>query len=159
MGVSLVGPFNIPKNYRPVSAVFWIDINVPLLECVELHIPHFVRLQNEKDTKKLSFFLADDQSFTNTGEFQFDRELDCSFKPGSAYGALWVDHFCVGCLLEDIEESCLPLEYLVTTVLPKDRDRPSWRSYIVFSHAILTCLTVCQHYNLLYSSCAFFSVQ
>ena len=92
VGVTLVGPFHFPDNYTLVSAVVWIDTSIPLKKHAELHMPHFVLLQDEEDTKELSFFLASDQSFT---EFE---AYPSSFKPGSAYGTLWVDHFCSRCI-------------------------------------------------------------
>ena len=147
VGVSFVGPFNIPKSYRPVSAVFWIDINAPLLKCAELHMHHFVRLQNPEDTKKLSFFVAADESFITTGEFQFTKveKSHSSFSHERAYGTLWLDHFCTLCQLEELDESSLPLEcrYYLTGVTPQNPEHfEGWQLDIVFSYALPTCFSV-----------------
>ena len=152
MGVSLVGPFCLPKNYRLVSAVFWLDISVHLKKFAELHMPHFVRLQNEEDTKRLSFFLATDQSITTTGEYQFTRVQDypSNFKPGSGYGTLWADHFCSGCIAEEMKESSLPLQYrcCLTGVTPESCDYfDGWQIDFVFSYALQSCYKVSQHYS------------
>ena len=145
VGVSLVGPFRFPENYRPVSAVVWININVPLRKRAELHMPHFVLLENEKDTKKLGFFLASDQSFATCSEFVF---LECnypvSFKPGSTYGTLWVDHFCSGCILEEVDVKEAKHLYYIARAFPKDRSQDEWMAEFVFSYCIPTCMEVCQ---------------
>ena len=141
MGVTLVGPFHFPENYTPVSAVVWINISVPLVKRAELHMPHFMLLQDEEDTKELSFFLASDQSFT---EFEFNKVLHypSSFKPGSAYGTLWMDHFCSGCILmEDAKK--LMRHYYISSVFPRDCDQDECKAVFVFSYFLPTCIKVC----------------
>ena len=142
VGVTLVGPFHFPDNYTPVSAVAWINTSVPLQKRAELHMPHFVLLQDEEDTKELSFFLASDQSY---GEFEFTEvpHYPSSFKPGSSYGTLWVDHFCSGCILKKKDVKQLMHHYYIARVLPNDRDRNEWATEIVFSYFLKSCIKVC----------------
>ena len=145
VGVYYVDSFQFPEGYRLVSEVFWIDSNVPLHKNVDFYMPHFVKILNKHDTRKLKFFLASDESFRNYGVFKFtDAALDHEyyFELG-CYGKLVLSHFCSGCILEEIDSNQLPLEYLVTSVLPSYRDRPSWTADFVFSYALPVCLKVC----------------
>ena len=141
VGIALVGPFHFPDNYTPVSAVAWINTSVPLQKRAELHMPHFVLLQDEEDTKELSFFLASDQSY---GEFEFTEvpHYPSSFKPGSSYGALWVDHFCSGCIVEKNDPKKLMCHYYIARVFPKDCNQDEWPAVFVFSYHLPTCIEV-----------------
>ena len=145
VGVALVGPFRFPENYTPVSAVAWINTSVPLQKHAELHMPYFVLLQDEEDTKELSFFLAFDQP---NGEFEFTEvpHYPSSFKPGSSYGTLWVDHFCSGCILNKKGAKKQMCQYYIARVLPNDRAQNEWATEIVISYNLLSCIKVCQWY-------------
>ena len=145
IGVYFVDSFQFPEDYRLVSDVFWIDSNTPLHEkaTVQLYIPHCVMIKNKNDLKNLRVFLAPDVSFKRSGVFKFTEanKQSYSFEPDN-YGKLLMNHFCSGCILKK-ESSGLPLEYLVTRVIPINRDRPSWNADFVFSYALPTCQKVC----------------
>ena len=146
VGVYYVDLFHFPEGYRLVSEVFWID-SLPLHKNVSFYMPHFVKIENKHDTRKLKFFLASDKSFWNDGVFKFTDAApnhQYSFEPDGCYGKLDLNHFCSGCILEKIDSNdLLPLEYLVTSVLPTNRDRPSWTAEFVFSYALPVCQKVC----------------
>ena len=145
IGVYYVDLFQFPEDHRLVSDVFWIDISVPLHKkaAVQLYIPHYVMIKNKGDTQNLRFFLAPDEPFKKSGVFKFTEanKQSYSFEPDN-YGKLVMNHFCSGCILEKRESSGLPLEYLVTRVIPTDRDKPSWNADFVFSYALPTCQKV-----------------
>ena len=147
VGVYYVDSFQFPEGYRLVSEVFWIDSNILLHKNVDFYMPYFVKLRNKNDTKKLKFFLASDESFRNYGVFKFTDAApnhQYSFESDGCYGKLVLNHFCSGCILEKIDSNhLLPLEYLVTSVLPTNRDRPSWTAEFVFSYALPICRKVC----------------
>ena len=144
IGVYYANSFQFPPQHRLVSAVFWIDCSVCLLKQVELYVPHFVKIA-KSDTNKLSFFLASDEFYMHSGVLKFNRapSHSYSFDPESSYGKLMMDHFCSGCILEKQSGDDLPLQYLLTCVLPNDCDKPSWTADFVFSYAIPTCRKVC----------------
>ena len=146
IGVYYVDSFQFPEDHRLVSDVFWIDTSIPLHEkaTVQLYIPHCVMINNKNDSKNLRFFLAPDESFKRSGVFKFTEanKQSYSFEPDN-YGKLVMNHFCSGCILEKKESSGLPLEYLVTRVIPTNRDKPSWNADFVFSYALPTCQKVC----------------
>ena len=146
IGVYYIDSFQfLPEGYRLVSEVFWIDTNIPLHKNVNFYMPHFAQIKNNDDTKKLKFFLASDESFRNYGVFKFtnaEPNHQYYFEPG-CYGKLVLSHFCSGCILEKIESSGLPLEYLVTTVIPTNRDSSTWTADFVFSYALPICRKVC----------------
>ena len=146
VGVYYVDSFQFPEDHRLVSEVFWIDSNIPLHKNVQFYMPHFVKMKNKNGTKKLKFYLASDELFRNHGVFKFTDAApnhQYYFEPG-CYGKLVLNHFCSGCILEKIDSNdFLPLEYLVTSVLPTNRDRSSWTADFVFSYAVPICREVC----------------
>ena len=144
IGIYYVDSFQFPEDHRLVSDVFWIDSSIPLHETaiVQLYIPHCVIMKN--DSKNLKIFLAPDESFKRSGVLKFieANKHTYSFEPGN-YGKIAMNHFCSGCILEKKESGGLPLEYLVTRVIPTNRDRPSWTADFVISYALPTCQKVC----------------
>ena len=154
IGIYYTKPSQLPQGYRLVSEVFWIETSVHLQKCVELYIPHYVEIRNENDSKKLSFFVTSDESDTSSSvsdlafvEVPTNR---CAFEPGSCYGKVVLDHFCSGCILEDVDVDKLPLRYCITRILPNDshsHTHKKWEADFVFSYAHPTCLKVCKYYT------------
>ena len=145
VGVYYVDLFQFPEGYRLVSEVFWIDSNVPLHKNVNFYMPHSVKIKSKNDTRKLKFFLASDELFRNYGVFKFTDAAPNHqyFFDSTCYGRLVLNHFCSGCILEEIDSNgLLPLEYLVTSVLPTNRDRRLWTAEFVFSYALPICQKV-----------------
>ena len=150
IGIYYTEPSQLPQGYRLVSEVFWIETSVCLQKCVELYVPHFVEMRNESDSKKLSFLMASDESYISSGVLDFIEAPtnSCTFEPGSCYGKVVLDHFCSGCILENVDVDKLPLQYHVTRVFPNDSDsctREKWKADFVFSYALPTCLKVCTY--------------
>ena len=148
IGIYYTEPSQLPQGYRLVSEVFWIETSVRLQKCVELYVPHFAEIRNEHDNKKLSFFMASDESYKSSGVLDFVEvpTNSCTFEPGSCYGKVVLDHFCSGCILENVNVDKLPLKYHVTRIFPIDSDsctREKWEADFVFSYALPTCLKVC----------------
>ena len=148
IGIYYTEPSQLPQGYRLVSEVFWIETSVHLHKCVELYVPHFVEIRNENDSKKLSFFMTSDESDMSSGvsEFVEAPNNSCTFEPGSYYGKVVLNHFCSGCILENVDVDKLPLKYHVTRIFPNDSDsctHEKWKADIVFSYALPTCLKVC----------------
>ena len=149
IGVYYNNSFKFPKGYRLVSDVFWIEISIPLQRHVEICAPHFVQVRDEIDSKKLSFFMASDETFHSSGVLNFIEapRYTFSFKPGSSYGKLEMNHFCSGCILENTDsEDSLPINYLVTHVVPTDVQLSKWTTDFVFSYALPTCYKVCYYF-------------
>ena len=143
-GVYIVNSFQIPEGHRLVSEVFWIKTSVPLQKTAELYLPHFVKVRDEVDSKKLGFFMAPDVSTEDIQTLMKVPANSCSFEPGSSYGKLVMCHFCSGCILERIDRNGLPLQYLITRVFPNDSgESKMWTADIVFSYALKSCLKVC----------------
>ena len=164
VGVYYINSFQFSEGYRLVSEVFWIDSNIPLHKDVDFYMPHFVKLKNKNDTKKLKFFLASDESFKKYGVFKFTDAVpshEYSFEPDNGcYGKLVLNHFCSGCILEEIDNNdLLPLEYLVTSVFPTNRDRPAWTAEFVFSYAVPICREVCVKHKFIVSLMIIFHMQ
>ena len=143
IGVYYVDLFQFPHGYRLVSNVFWIYSSISLQTYVELYVPHFVQTS---ESKSLGFFMASDEFFRTHGVLKFKEvpEHAYNFEHDSSYGKLVLDHFCSGCILEKMdEEDNLPVQYLITRVLPSDCDKPTWMADFVFSYALPTCHKVC----------------
>ena len=147
IGIYYIEPSQLPQCHRLVSEVFWIETSVHLQKCVELYVPHFAEVRNENDSKKLSFFMTSDESYMSSGVSEFvEAPNNYTFEPGSCYGKVVLDHFCSGCILENVDVDKLPLKYYVTRIFPNDSDsctREKWKADFVFSYALPTCLKVC----------------
>ena len=150
IGIYYTEPSQLPQNYRLVSEVFLIETSIRLQKCVELYVPHFVEIRNENDSNKLSFFMTSEKSdhdmSSGVSEFVEAPTNSCTFEPGSCYGKVVLDHFCSGCILENMVVNKLPLKYHVTRVFPNDSDsctHEKWKADFVFSYALPTCLKVC----------------
>ena len=151
IGIYYTEPFQLPQGYRIVSEVFWIETSVRLQKCVELYVPHFAEIRNENDSKKPSFFMTSDESYTSSGVLDLIEAPtnNCTFEPGSSYGKVVLDHFCSGCILENIDVDKLPLRYCITRILPNDSHSctcEKWKAEFVFSYALPACLKVCKYY-------------
>ena len=146
IGVYYVDLFQFPEDHRLVSDVFWIDSSIPLHKHVELYIPHFVKTRQESESKRLGFFTASDEFFRTHGVLKFREvpEHTYGFEHDNSYGKLVLGHFCSGCVLEKMDgKDNLPVQYLITKVLPNDCDKPTWKARFVFSYALPTCHKVC----------------
>ena len=153
IGIYYTEPSQLPQGYRLVSEVFWIKTSVHLQKCVELYVPHFVEIRNENDSKKLSFFMTSDKSDMSSGVLEFVEvpTNSCTFEPGSFYGKVVLDHFCSGCILENVDVDKLPLRYCITRVFPNDYHSSTcekWEADFVFSYALPACLKVCKYYTM-----------
>ena len=157
IGVYYVNTFQLPESHRLVSEVFWIKTSVPLQKSAELYVPHFVKVRDDNDSKKLEFFMAPDLSTEDVQTLTKVAENTSIFEPESCYGKLVMEHFCSGCILERIDSNeLLPLRYLVTQVFPKDfRKLENWRAEFVFSYALKPCLMVCKQQKLQSKSVSF----
>ena len=143
--VALVGPFQIPAGYHPVSAVVWITVSQPLLKPAQLRLPHCAKLKTGLDSRKLCFLTASDESFLRTGVFQFQPNPSAhqEFTVGHQYGAIHLDHFCCNCIVEnETVKGHLEREYCVTKLTPKQRWEDQCKVYFCFSFFLPTCLKV-----------------
>ena len=148
IGIYYTEPSQLPQGYRLVSEVFWIETSVHLLKCLELYVPHFAEIRNEHDSKKLSFFMTSDELCSGVSEFVEAPTNSCTFEPGSCYGKVVLDHFCSGCILENVDVDKLPLQYCITRIFPNDSrscTRERWEADFVFSYALPACLKVCKY--------------
>ena len=153
IGIYYTEPSQFPQGYRLVSEVFWIETSVRLQKCVELYVPHFTEIRHENDSKKLSFFMTSDKSdhdmSSGVSEFVEVHTNSCTFEPGSCYGKVVLDHFCSGCILENVDMDKLPLRYCITRIFPIDSrscTHQKWKADFVFSYALPACLKVCKYY-------------
>ena len=134
-----------PESHRLVSEVFWIESSTYLQKNVELYVPHFVKVRNEEDSKKLSFFMASDESYVSSGALEFEASVSCTFEPGSCYGKVVSGHFYSLCILENVNVDKLPLQYCVTRIFPNNSPsctHENWKADFVFSYTLPTCLKV-----------------
>ena len=149
-----------PASHRLVSEVFWIESSTYLQKNVELYVPHFVKVRNEEDSKKLSFFMVSDKSYTSSGALEFEASVNsCTFEPGSCYGKVVSGHFCSLCILENVNVGKLPLQYCVTRIFPNNSlscTHENWEADFVFSYVLPTCLKVWMYYNT--SECLIYSI-
>ena len=145
IGVYYIDSFQFPEDHRLVSDVFWIDSNVPLQRAVELYVPHFAKIENKNNACKLHFFLSSDMSYLSSGVMKFLQapRNSYSFATKAHNGRLILNHFCSGCIMKKVTEDALPLQYLITRVLPKDCETNlTWAVDFVFTYALPSCQKV-----------------
>ena len=145
IGVYYVDSFQFPEDHRLVSDVFWIASNIPLRRSAELYIPHFAKIENKNNACKLHFFLASDMSYLSSGVMKFIQapRNSYSFESKTYSGKLVLKHFCSGCIMEKVTKDALPLQYLITRVLPKNCETEvTWAADFVFTYALLSCQKV-----------------
>lgn len=93
----LSGPFVPPDGYEFASPVYIIEPSRQgeLVKPSTVQIQHFVKLQDENDSKKM-VFLSSSSKPTDDGRYIFKAIEDSGteFKPGGSFGKIKLRHFC-----------------------------------------------------------------
>ena len=103
----LNGPFELPAGFERASPAYFIEPSrrVELQRDITLEIHHYVRLKDEEDCTKMTFFSANaTPAYRDSKPVYIFKPIPFSkgvFTPGSQVGEISARHFCfiiTGCL-------------------------------------------------------------
>ena len=100
------GPFEFPHGCKAVSPVYLVEPSkgVKLQKGVTVHIRHTATVQSEEDCKALTFMSAAStpQNTKHGPSYRFKRIIKAKgvFEPGSQYGKITLDHYCLICIVK-----------------------------------------------------------
>ena len=99
---SLFGPFNIPTNYRPVSAYVWIGANYTFKKLIEIEFEHHADVSNSGDISQLCILNAhctnDCTNSTCISHRHEMHEITQGYVIRDSVCTMYTNHFCSQCL-------------------------------------------------------------
>ena len=141
---ALYGPFAYPSGHVPVSAIVWLQSDVPLFKPAVLRMPYYLTVKNEEECQKLTFLTGDDVIEDNSLPLISLRpdSRQGTFTPGSSYASIEMDHFCFECIT-CIDESLLDhCRYCITEVIQATQTPSQWKVEYCVTYTLPTCLKV-----------------
>ena len=139
---ALVAPVNFTDAATPVSALFWICMDIILEKCIEIRLPQkFV--ENNVSTLHFAKSL---HSPTRVIDHRINVLNDGRFTASECYASIEVDHFCYYCIVDDkLDSSNIPKNrYVLIAVKQRNLSTKdnSWSVHICVVPLIKTCLEV-----------------
>ena len=144
---TLVAPIKITNNKSPVSAIYWLCMDVMLQKPIEVRLPHFVNIENKTQARSLQF-LKSTHSPVDVIESSMSNTIEGEFPIGESYGSLAVNHFCYYCIVEDkLDRSKIPCnKYVVVAMKQRQpRNHHLWNVDICLLPQLKTCIEVRMH--------------
>lgn len=153
IGIAMYGPFNFPKNCRPISPVVWLCIleeNIELIKPFELVLPHFLN-QVSKDKlhhHQLGFAKASHRITSDSKGIVNYNFQECESEPiltsfnGLSFAVLKSQHFCFYCIkVKESADLAKEAGYCLTRI---ECHLEPQRSEIFFcvTYLLKTCLKV-----------------
>ena len=90
--VSLSGPFQMPFNFKLLSAVYWISSPHKFMKPITVKIQHCATLSSNEQCSKLTFVCT--KCTQKEGPYMFKELVGGVFSPHSSYGSLSLSQFC-----------------------------------------------------------------
>ena len=125
----------------PVSAIYWLCMDVELQKSIELRLPHFADILGTKHNLQFvkslhsSFDVIEGSMLTiDGGRFPVDE----------SYGSVEIDHFCYYCIAVDkLERTSIPNnKYSVVAITQRQPEKSKWTAHICILPLIRTCAEV-----------------
>ena len=87
-------------NKSPVSAIYWLCMDVELQKSIELRLPHFADIATPMNAHNLQFVksIHSPSDIIEGSMFTIDGGR---FPIGRPYGSIKIDHFCYYCIAVD----------------------------------------------------------
>ena len=100
---SLIGPYQLPDDYEPISVYVWIAANYMFKKPVRITIPHFTSIGNLDETSNVTVLTANNKDLTvnENGDvvLQMHKSVyDYHYEVNDDYCDYYTDHFCSKCL-------------------------------------------------------------
>ena len=93
---TMVAPVKFPHNKIPVSAIFWICMNVSLEKHIQLRLPH----ASSNFTGNLQFAKGSHSSL-DKGQYTMEIIQGGDFSTANHIGSIKIKHFCYYCIVDD----------------------------------------------------------
>ena len=141
---TLIAPIKLPSSKSPVSAIYWLCMDVMLQKAIEVRLPHFANIKNKTQSKKLQF-LKSTHSPVDIIDSSTSNIIEGEFPIGESYGSLTVNHFCYYCIVEDkLDHSKIPCNKYVAVAMKQRQPRNClWSVDICLLPQLSTCIEVC----------------
>lgn len=140
-GAIMFAPVKFSKNTRPVSAVFWLCMNVTLQKFVQIQIPHCVHTESKTQASYLRFAKA----VHLQGDGSMMEIIDGGeFDVGKSFGSIKVDHFCYYCIVHQNFQYQLTYVYKAILFYNKQLDGGVW----YFDICIISTLPTCEEVSI-----------
>ena len=156
-GATFLAPVKFSKNTLPVSAVFWLCMNVTLQKPVKIKIPHYINIKSKTQADNLRFakvfHLISDESMMEVmqgGEFPV----------GKSFGSIEVEHLCYVCVVNNYYVNKTDYKYKAVLFQKKQMHNYVWKLDICIMAALPTCeqvikiiedIYITEHFPMFYS--------
>lgn len=140
---TLVAPVKLISNKIPVSAIYWLCMDVVLQKPIQVRLPHFVNIETETQAGTLKF-LKSTHSPVDVTEEIMGNVIEGKFPTGESYGSMEADHFCYYCIIEDkLERNTIPSNRYVAVAMKQRQPRNRlWSIHICILPLLKTCIEV-----------------
>lgn len=144
IGVTLHGPFEFPKDMKPVSPIVWLSIQegVQFTKSTELSLPHFINCVQE-GAHHLSFLTAQVKA---EEKFQFQKTRNSGSGIRAATGTLRTrlsKHPFFVCIAAKVtKELTSRANYCVIKAAPKSSTERVWKAHFCITYLLPTCIEV-----------------
>ena len=141
---TLVAPVKMLSNKTPVSAIFWLHMDVVLQKPIQVRLSHFASIENQEQGKSLQF-LKSTHSPVDVTEEIMGNVIEGEFSTGESYGSTEVNHFCYYCIVEDkLDSGRIPCKKYVAVAMSQREPRNClWSVHIYILPRLKTCIEVC----------------
>ena len=128
-------------NKSPVSAIYWLCMDVELQKSIELRLPHFVDIS---DTTHNLQFVKSTHSPVDIIEGSMFTIDGGRFSVGELYGSIEIDHFCYYCIAVDkLDRTKIPNnKYSVVAITQRQPEKSEWTAHICILPLLRTCKEV-----------------
>lgn len=142
-GVTLTGPFEFPKDMKPISIIIWLSIQegVPFDKSAAVTLPHFINYTDDI-SQNVSFLTAE---VKQAGKFHFQKVR----KPGAGIvadsGTLRTrlsKHPCFVCIAARSKDMASRTNYCLIEAIPKPVTQLVWKAHFCITYMLPTCIQV-----------------
>ncbi|XP_065920633.1 uncharacterized protein [Dysidea avara] len=128
-------------NKSPVSAIYWLCMDVELQKSIELRLPHFADIATPMNAHNLQF-VKSIHSPSDTIEGSMFTIDGGRFPIGEPYGLIQIDHFCYYCIaVNKLERTSIPNnKYSIVAITQRQPEKSEWTAHICILPLIRTCI-------------------
>ena len=139
--VGLSGPFQLPRHYDVISAVYDIRTTTELARPITTEIEHCAHCNSPRDSSNFTFAVADSKA----SPYKFELHHGGLFAPLSRYGSISIRHFSRFVILRYIGQWFFssPSLYYCAQVYYICKQLADWRVNFVITRDLQTEYKVC----------------
>ena len=147
---SLMAPVEVPTEFKPVSAMIWLCMNVKLQGCISVSIPHCVNVETKSHSERLCFLKTEDHCSVNHQTKKTMKFLrNGNFPVGERCGETKIDHFCYYCIaIVGMKETDVNIDLsssfqmVAMMQIQPDILTNLWEVHVCILHTLPSCLKV-----------------